>query len=59
MFKFELHDKARLTDSGETGRVMGRAEYTASENSYLIRYRQADGVQTQAWWDESALEEVV
>lgn len=37
------------------GKVIGRAEYEAREPSYLLRYLDADGRATEAWWTESAL----
>lgn len=54
-FKFNLSDTAKLSASGETGEVIGRAEYKSSEDSYLIRYKSADGRATESWWGESAL----
>lgn len=57
--KYEIGDSAKLSKSGETGDVIARAEYEASENSYLIRYMAADGRQVEAWWGESAIEKNV
>lgn len=56
-FKFDLSATVRIAASGEAGTVVGRAEYATSENSYLIRYKAADGRATEAWWQESALED--
>lgn len=53
--KFELGRTVRLIYTDEEGRIIGRAEYEESESSYLVRYRAADGRQTEAWWNESAL----
>ncbi len=39
----------------ESGIVIGRAEYTSSANSYLVRYRAGDGRQAEEWWDEDAI----
>lgn len=54
-FRFGLFDRVKLSESGEQGIVIGRAEYTTSEHSYLVRYRAGDGRQTECWWGESAL----
>ncbi|SCM79846.1 Bacteriophage protein (modular protein) [uncultured Pleomorphomonas sp.] len=54
-FKFKLGAIVALTHSPETGEVIGRAEYTTTENNYLVRYRAGDGRQTEAWWGESAI----
>ncbi|MCA8045517.1 hypothetical protein [Burkholderia arboris] len=54
-FQFELNANVTIAASGETGEVIGRAEYTASESSYLVRYRSADGRAVESWWGESAL----
>ncbi|WP_198388292.1 hypothetical protein [Burkholderia ubonensis] len=54
-FKFELSSSVSIAKSGETGEVIGRAEYTASENTYLVRYCSADGRAVENWWGESAL----
>lgn len=53
--KFSLHDTVTIVTSGESGSVVARAEYIAAEPSYLVRYKRADGVATEAWWPESAL----
>jgi hypothetical protein len=55
-FKFDLKQIVNLAESRESGVVIGRAEYSNSGNSYLIRYRGADGVQNEAWWSEDALD---
>lgn len=56
--KFELNQFVSITASGESGIVIGRAEYANSENSYLLRYRAADGRAVETWWQESALRAV-
>lgn len=56
-FKFELKQTVTIAASGESGEVLGRAEYAASENNYFVRYRAADGRATENWWAESALTE--
>lgn len=54
-FRFSLHQVVRIEASSEQGTVIARAEYTNSENSYLIRYTAADGRAVESWWGESAL----
>jgi len=54
-FKFNLGDAAKIAASDETGEVVARAEYASSENSYLLRYKSADGRAVESWWGESAL----
>jgi len=54
-FKFSLFDKVTIDISNERGEVVGRAEYPASENSYLMRYKATDGRAVESWWNESAL----
>lgn len=54
-FRFELRQQATIQASGESGEVLGRAEYATSEPSYFLRYKRADGVACEAWWPESAL----
>jgi hypothetical protein len=55
-FKFDLKQLVNLVESRECGVVIGRAEYSNSGNSYLVRYRGADGVQNESWWSEDALD---
>lgn len=55
-FTFDLGDEVRIGTSGECGEVIGRAEYARAEPGYHIRYCRADGVATEQWWPESALE---
>ena len=54
-FAFDLRQVVVIDESKEEGTIQARAEYVASENNYLVRYRQANGVATEAWWQESAL----
>lgn len=54
-FKFGLRQHLKIDASGETGEVIGRADYSYSECSYLLRYRAGDGRAVEAWWTESAL----
>ena len=57
-FKFELKRRVKITESGETGLVKGRAEYQTHENCYLLHYKAGDGRAVEAWWDESLIEPV-
>jgi hypothetical protein len=57
LWKFELKQLVNISESGESGSVIGRAEYSATPlNSYLIRYKSGDGRAVEAWWTEDALE---
>lgn len=55
-FKFELKQIVRLIQSGETGTVVGRAEYTNTIDGFLILYKAGDGRQVSQWWAEDTLE---
>ena len=55
MQKFQLKQQVAIAASGETGEVVGRAEYAGSEPTYLLRYKAADGRAVEQWWNESAL----
>ncbi len=55
MFKFELKQFVKIEASGETGEVVGRADYSHAENSYYIRYKAGDGRAVESWWTEQAL----
>ncbi len=57
--KYELKDVVSICVSGETGEVIGRAEYKNSESTYLLRYKDADGTAVEKWWSESALKLVL
>ncbi|MCH4539120.1 hypothetical protein [Ochrobactrum sp. A-1] len=52
---FNLRDRVKLAESGETGEIIGRSQYTTDEPRYLIRYKAGDGRQVESWWGESAL----
>lgn len=54
-FAHALNATVQIVASGEAGQVIGRAEYTNHESSYLIRYKAADGRAVESWWVESAL----
>lgn len=55
-FKFNNGDTVKIAISGETGQVIGRAEYLSDERRYWVRYKTAMGRATEEWWVESALE---
>jgi hypothetical protein len=54
-FKFSIGSLVALRESGEQGRVIGRAEYEHCENAYYLRYKAADGRQVEQWWSESSI----
>lgn len=54
-FKFELGSTAIIKASGETGEVVGRAQYIHGPDQYQLRYVNAAGVATEIWWEESTL----
>lgn len=53
-WRFEL-DEVAVLESGESGPVIGRAEYTIDEPRYLLRYVNARGEMVEQWWPENAL----
>jgi hypothetical protein len=54
-FRDKIGDTVTLKLSGETGIVIGRAEYMDAEEGYLLRYKGADGRQVESWWTNSAI----
>lgn len=54
-FAFNLGDKVTIDTSGESGQVVGRAEYLHCEPSYFLRYTATDGRAVEQWWAQSAL----
>lgn len=55
-FSFTLGQRVVITVSGEEGEVIARAEYLQSENNYLLRYKDAQGMAREEWWREGALQ---
>ena len=53
-FVFELGDDVVLL-SGEKGYIIGRAEFAEGIDSYLVRYKAADGRLVEGWWNEPAI----
>lgn len=54
-FQYFMYQEVRLVASEERGKIIGRAEFAASENTYLVRYKAGDGRQVESWWGESAI----
>ena len=50
-----LGQKVALIDSGETGTIIGLANYQYLEPQALIRYKCADGRLIESWWGISAI----
>lgn len=57
-FKYPLGSTARLTQSGERGTIIARAEYLHADDCYYLRYTAADGCLLESWWGESAIAEI-
>jgi hypothetical protein len=60
-FKFDLNQLVTLSDSGEKGKVIGRAQYVPDHSpqpQYQVRYINNAGVLTEQWWSESQLQAV-
>lgn len=55
-FAFAMKQPVKLSESGETGTVVGRSEVMSAADGYLIRYKAADGGLKEAWWPVDALE---
>ena len=53
--KYELDETVVIQASGESGEIIGRAEYSCAEPSYLLRYKCADGCAVENWWTETSL----
>ena len=55
-FKFNIGDRVKLTESGEEGVVIGRAEYRYATDSFLILYKSGCGRQVENWWNVEFIE---
>jgi hypothetical protein len=56
VFLFDLGARVAIVASGETGVVIGRAQYVNSCNDYRVRYTEAgSGKAVEHWWNEDAL----
>ena len=53
-FKFSLKDEAMLPN-GIVGEVVGRVEYTNSDNQYFLKYIDATGNSLRQWITEDDL----
>jgi len=51
-FKFKIGEKVRLTHTSAIGKVIGRAEYEASENRYMLALENHDA----GWYGEGELD---
>jgi hypothetical protein len=56
VFAFELGDDVGFQYSAETGKVIGRIEYSNKPPQYLVRYEAGDGCQREIWMDGDAIE---
>lgn len=54
-FRFNIGDRVTISASGESGLVVGRAEYESGVVSFLVRYKAGDGRAVEVWWNDSAL----
>lgn len=54
-FCFQLGQGVKMRESSEEGVIVARTEYQHDESGYLVRYKDAHGVQVERWWAESAL----
>ncbi|MBL4761707.1 MAG: hypothetical protein JKY93_03295 [Gammaproteobacteria bacterium] len=54
----KIGEKVKLTESNESGTVIGRAQYQHGEDCYYVRYCGATGTQVEQWWDKSAIEKI-
>lgn len=46
---------SRIFGQIEEGEVVGRSEYAAARNSYLVRFKAGDGRQIEDWFTEAAI----
>lgn len=53
---YPLGAAARIRVSGETGAIIGRAEYSEMGPQVMLRYKAADGRAVEAWWSIDAVE---
>lgn len=57
-FVFELKQVVRITESGEVGTVIARADYAEAVPSYLVRYKNHQGIAVEQWWSQNALDQM-
>ena len=49
-FKFKNGDVVKITVSGESGTVTGRADYLGEPHRYRVEYKAATGRASEEWW---------
>ncbi len=54
-FKYELGQSVKVSISGETGVIKGRAEYTNCIDGYFVHYLAADGRAQDRWFNEDEI----
>ncbi|MDN5504260.1 MAG: hypothetical protein L0H10_10645 [Comamonas sp.] len=57
-FKFNLKQNVQITISGEQGQVRARGDGVERTNQYLVHYKSAQGMATEAWWNEDQIEAI-
>ena len=57
-FLYNLGTPVKLTQSGESGTIIGRAEFTNSDEQYFVRYVDGNGCLIQKWWPHDAIAEI-
>ena len=57
-FKFNLGQPVQISISGEQGQVRARGDGVERANQYLVHYKSAQGMATEAWWNEDQLEPI-
>jgi hypothetical protein len=55
-FNYIIGQNVKLSLSGESGDVIGRAEYKDQPPSYYVRYLAADGCQVKEWLNDDDLQ---
>ena len=55
IFQFELGQTVDISVSGESGKVIGRADYLHAEPAYYVRYKSSDGRAVEDWWTQQSL----
>ena len=55
MFKFEVGDAVKIGNYDGAAEIVGRAEYSKRPVLYLVKYKKADGLPVEEWFDEDDL----
>jgi len=58
MFALEIGTIVKIKVSGESGEIIGRAQYRSGVDQYLIRYKCGDGRAVESWWQIDAIEAI-